>query len=302
MNSIISTSSISHIKKLGAEYSTALLFVLIWSTGFIVAKLGLPFSPTLTFLLLRYAGVLIILVPLAFMMRAEWPKELVWHIALAGVLVQAGYLSGVWLAIKLGMPAGLSALIVGLQPLLTAFAAGFVGEKVRARQWLGLILGLGGVALVVSNKMTLQGVTALTVFFCVMALFAITAGTLYQKKYCPRFDLRAGAIIQFTASLLITLPFAIWLEDLNFSFDTVQWTPRFIAALLWSVLALSIGAMFLLYALIRNSAATHVSSLMYLTPPLTAMLAWLLFSETFTLIGIAGMLLAVTGVAFVIKK
>jgi drug/metabolite transporter (DMT)-like permease len=150
--------------------------------------------------------------------------------------------------------------------------------------------------------MTLQGVTSLTVFFCVMALFAITAGTLYQKKYCPRFDLRSGAIIQFTASLLITLPFAIWLEDLNFSLATVQWTPRFIVALLWSILALSIGAMFLLYALIRNNAATHVSSLMYLTPPLTAMLAWLLFSETFTLIGIAGMLLAVTGVAFVVKK
>ena len=303
MNSHVVTSSIALLKKLGAEYSTALLFVLIWSTGFIVAKLGLPFAPTLTFLSLRYAGVLVLLVPLAILMRADWPKgHNMWHIAFAGVLVQAGYLSGVWCAIKFGMPAGLSALIVGLQPLLTGFAAGFVGEKVRLRQWCGLVLGLGGVALVVSNKMTLQGVTSLTVFFCVMALFAITAGTLYQKKYCPRFDLRTGAIIQFTASLLITLPFAIWLEDLNLFLATVQWTPRFIVALLWSILALSIGAMFLLYALIRNNAATHVSSLMYLTPPLTAMLAWLLFSETFTLIGIAGMLLAVTGVAFVVKK
>jgi drug/metabolite transporter (DMT)-like permease len=303
LNSHVVTSSIALLKKLGAEYSTALLFVLIWSTGFIVAKLGLPFAPTLTFLSLRYAGVLVLLVPLAILMRADWPKgHNMWHIAFAGVLVQAGYLSGVWCAIKFGMPAGLSALIVGLQPLLTGFAAGFVGEKVRLRQWCGLVLGLGGVALVVSNKMTLQGVTSLTVFFCVMALFAITAGTLYQKKYCPRFDLRTGAIIQFTASLLITLPFAIWLEDLNLFLATVQWTPRFIVALLWSILALSIGAMFLLYALIRNNAATHVSSLMYLTPPLTAMLAWLLFSETFTLIGIAGMLLAVTGVAFVVKK
>ena len=303
MNSHVVTSSIALLKKLGAEYSTALLFVLIWSTGFIVAKLGLPFAPTLTFLSLRYAGVLVLLVPLAILMRADWPKgHNMWHIAFAGVLVQAGYLSGVWCAIKFGMPAGLSALIVGLQPLLTGFAADFVGEKVRLRQWCGLVLGLGGVALVVSNKMTLQGVTSLTVFFCVMALFAITAGTLYQKKYCPRFDLRSGAIIQFTASLLITLPFAIWLEDLNLFLATVQWTPRFIVALLWSILALSIGAMFLLYALIRNNAATHVSSLMYLTPPLTAMLAWLLFSETFTLIGIAGMLLAVTGVAFVVKK
>lgn len=302
MNTLYGVTSLSQLQKLLTEYSAALLFVLIWSTGFIVAKLGLPFSPTLTFLLLRYGGVLLILVPLALVMRATWPKNLLWHIAIAGVLVQAGYLSGVWLAIKFGMPAGLSALIVGLQPLLTAFAAGFVGEKVRMRQWLGLALGLGGVALVVSNKMTMQGVNATTLFFCVMALFAITAGTLYQKKYCPHFDLRTGAIIQFSASFLITLPFAWWLEDLSFSFDTVQWTPRFIGALLWSVLALSIGAMFLLYALIRNSAATHVSSLMYLTPPLTALLAWLLFSESFTLISSAGMLLAVTGVAFVIKK
>jgi drug/metabolite transporter (DMT)-like permease len=200
------------------------------------------------------------------------------------------------------MPAGLSALIVGLQPLLTGFAAGLVGEPVRPRQWIGLLLGLAGVGLVVMNKLTLEGVSVATVSLCVMALLSITAGTLYQKRYCARFDLRTGAAIQFVASLLVTLPFAIWLEDLSPSFDTVQWTPRFIGALLWSALALSIGAMFLFYALIRKSAATHVSSLMYLTPPVTALIAWLLFSETFTLTGIAGMLLAVAGVAFVVKK
>jgi len=125
LNSHVVTSTIAPLKKLSAEYSTALLFVLIWSTGFIVAKLGLPFAPTLTFLSLRYAGVLVLLVPLAILMRADWPKGHMWHIAFAGVLVQAGYLSGVWCAIKFGMPAGLSALIVGLQPLLTGFAAGF---------------------------------------------------------------------------------------------------------------------------------------------------------------------------------
>lgn len=279
-----------------------LLFVLIWSTGFIVAKFGLPYAPTLTFLLLRYFGVLAVLLPALLLVRAPWPHGQAVHIALAGILVQAGYLSGVWSAIKLGMPAGLSALIVGLQPLLTGFAASLVGEPVRPRQWLGLLMGLAGVALVVGDKLTPDGSSFLNVSLCVLALVSITAGTLYQKRFCPRFDLRTGAAIQFGASVLVTLPLAVWLEDLAPDFGTVEWTADFILALAWSVFALSIGAMFLLFALIRQNAATHVSSLMYLTPPVTALIAWLLFGEAFGLAGIAGMLLAVLGVAFVVKK
>lgn len=284
------------------EAGMPLLFVLIWSTGFIVAKFGLPYAPTLTFLSLRYIGVLLVLIPSLVLLRAPWPQGSVLHIATAGVLVQAGYLSGVWCAIKLGMPAGLAALIVGLQPLLTGLAAGLVGEPVRLRQWLGLLLGLAGVLLVVANKLSFVGVSLQSVSLCVMALFSITAGTLYQKRFCPQFDLRVGAAIQFSASLLVTLPLAIVLEHLRPAFDTVQWTTPFILSWLWSVLALSIGAMFLYYALIRKSAATHVSSLMYLTPPVTALIAWLLFDESFTLTGLAGMLIAVVGVAFVVKK
>jgi len=284
------------------EAGMPLLFVLIWSTGFIVAKFGLPYAPTLTFLSLRYIGVLLVLIPSLVLLRAPWPQGSVLHIATAGVLVQAGYLSGVWCAIKLGMPAGLAALIVGLQPLLTGLAAGLVGEPVRLRQWLGLLLGLAGVLLVVANKLSFVGVSLQSVSLCVMALFSITAGTLYQKRFCPQFDLRVGAAIQFSASLLVTLPLAIVLEHLRPAFDTVQWTTPFILSWLWSVLALSIGAMFLYYALIRKSAATHVSSLMYLTPPVTALIAWLLFDESFTLTGLAGMLTAVVGVAFVVKK
>jgi drug/metabolite transporter (DMT)-like permease len=279
-----------------------LLFVLIWSTGFIVAKFGLPYSPVMTFLLLRYLCVLLILVPAWLLVRAPWPKDQVLPIAIAGVLLQAGYLSGVWAAIKLGMPAGLAALIVGLQPLLTAFGAPMIGEPVRARQWLGLILGLAGVALVVSNKLTATGSSIINVSLCLFALLSITAGTLYQKRFCPRFDLRSGAVIQFTASALVTLPFAILLEDLTPTFDSVQWTPDFIGALCWSVFALSIGAIFLLFALIRQNAATRVSSLMYLTPPLTALIAWFLFGETLSILGAAGMLLAVVGVAFVVRR
>ncbi len=284
------------------EAGMPVLFVLLWSTGFVVAKLGLPSSPTLTFLLLRYAGVLVVLGPLVLLMRAPWPSGQARHIAVAGVLVQAGYLSGVWCSIKLGMPAGLSALIVGLQPLLTAFAASTVSERVSRRQWLGLLMGLGGVALVVSEKLTPTGASVLNVSLCVFALMSITAGTLYQKRHCPRFDLRTGALIQFGASTIVTLPLAIWLEGLDWQLSTVQWTREFIIALGWSVLALSIGAMFLLFALIRKNAATHVSSLMYLTPPVTAFFAWLLFGESFGLAGIAGMLLAVAGVAFVVRR
>lgn len=284
------------------EIGMPLLFVLIWSTGFIVAKYGLPYAPVMTFLLLRYLCVLLILVPALFLMRAPWPRGQVLPIAIAGVMVQAGYLSGVWSAIKLGMPAGLAALIVGLQPLLTAFGASLIGEKVQHRQWLGLVLGLAGVGLVVSNKLTATGSSVINVSLCVFALLSITAGTLYQKRFCPRFDLRSGAVIQFTASALVTLPFAMALENLTLTFDSVQWTSDFIGALLWSVLALSIGAIFLLFALIRKNAATQVSSLMYLTPPLTALIAWWLFGETLSVAGAIGMLLAVVGVAFVVRK
>ena len=291
-----------------ASWHTALpgalpaFFVLLWSTGFIAAKFGLPYAPPLTFLTLRFLGVLLILAPCVLLLRTPWPAGMVRHIAVAGILLQAGYLSGVWCAIKLGMPAGLSALIVGMQPVLTAFAAPLIGESVRPRQWLGLALGLGGVALVVYAKISLTGLSGESILFCLLALLSITAGTLYQKHYCPRFDLRSGTVIQFSASLALVLPLAMVTEGLRFDFPNVQWTFEFIGALLWSVLVLSIGAIFLLFALIRRSDATQVTSLLYLTPPTTALMAWLMFGEAFTLAGAVGMLVAVTGVVFVIKK
>jgi drug/metabolite transporter (DMT)-like permease len=278
------------------------LFVLLWSTGFIVAKFGLPYAPPLTFLLLRFAGVLLVLLPLVLVLRAPWPTGRVWHVALAGILVQAGYLAGVWSAIKLGMPAGLSALIVGMQPVLTAFAAPLIGESVRRKQWIGLALGLCGVALVVANKISLIGLSTESILLCLMALLSITAGMLYQKRYCAHFDLRTGTIIQFAASAAVVLPFAILFEGFSLALEAVQWTPSFIGALLWSILALSIGAIFLLFSLIRKSAATSVTSLLYLTPPTTALMAWLAFGEQFSWIGMVGMLLAVAGVVFVVRK
>ncbi len=279
-----------------------LVFVVIWSTGFVVAKFGLPYAPPLTFLVLRFAGVLLILVPLVLLMRAPWPIGKVGHIAVSGVLVQAGYLSGVWCAIKLGMPAGLSALLVGLQPILTAFAAPMIGESIRRRQWMGLILGLGGVVLVVANKITVTGLSWQSIALCVFALLSISFGTMYQKHYCAHFDLRTGTLIQFAASIVVVLPFAILLEGFDLTLSRVQWTSNFIGALIWSVLALSIGAIFLLFMLIRKNAATQVSSLMYLTPPTTALMAWAMFGEAFSMTGMLGMLLAIIGVYFVIGR
>lgn len=275
-----------------------LFFVFLWSTGFIVAKFGLPYAPPLTFLLLRCLGVLLVLAPAVLLLRAPWPRGKLGHIAVAGLLMQAGYLSGVWCAIKLGMPAGLSALIVGMQPILTALAAPLVGERVRPRQWLGLAFGLAGVALVVAAKVSLTGLRWEAIALCVGALLSITAGTLYQKRFCPQFDLRSGTLVQFAASFLLLLPFAWLLEDMG----SVQWTPQFLAALAWSVLALSIGAIFLLFALIRRANATQVTSLLYLTPPTTALMAWALFGEALNWMGICGMAFAVIGVIFVVKQ
>jgi drug/metabolite transporter (DMT)-like permease len=278
------------------------LFVLIWSTGFIAAKFGLPYAPPLTFLLLRFAGVLAVLVPVVLILRAPWPSGKMRQIAIAGILLQAGYLAGVWCAIKLGMPAGLSALIVGMQPILTALSAPLIGETVRRIQWLGLAFGLCGIAMVLANKISLIALSWQSIALCIMALASITAGTLYQKRHCAHFDLRTGTIIQFAASTVVILPFAIGFEHFDLSLASVRWTAAFVGALLWSIFALSIGAIFLLFALIRKSAATRVSSLMYLTPPTTAVMGWIMFGEVFSLTGIAGMVVAILGVILVMRK
>lgn len=277
-------------------------FVFLWSTGFIVAKFGLPFAPPLTFLILRCAAVLLVLMPLVLVFKAPWPRGLMGHVAVAGLLLQAGYLGGVWCAIKLGMPAGVTALIVGMQPILTAAAAPLIGEAVRPRQWLGLVFGLAGVALVMYAKITLIGLSPLAIAFCLLALLSMTAGTMYQRRFCPRFDLRTGTVIQFAATLAVLVPLAIFFEQFSLPLDTVQWTAQFIGALLWSVFALSIGAIFLLYTLLRRSDATVVTSLLYLTPPTTAIMAWIMFGEAFSVLGIIGMAVAIVGVICVVKK
>lgn len=275
------------------------VFVLLWSTGFIVAKYASPYAPPLAFLLWRYASVVLVLLPVIAITRAPWPRNLAsWlHVAVVGVLLQATYLGGVWWAIAAGVPAGASALIVGTQPLLTAFFAGAVGERASARQWIGLVLGFGGVALVLSDRFTLQGVGPLPLAVNVLALAGITAGTLYQKRFGVGVDLRTGSAIQFGASFLVTAPFVLASGHWQ-----VDFAPQFWLALVWSVLVLSLVAMVLLLTMIRRGRATEVASLMYLTPPATALLAWLLFGESLGARAWVGVLVAMGGVALVLRK
>lgn len=275
-------------------------FVFLWSTGFIGAKFGLPYAPPATFLILRFAFVIALMLPIALALRAPWPATpaQVAHIAVTGVLLHGGYLGGVFSAIHGGMSAGLAALVVGLQPVLTAVAAAAaLRERVTARQWLGLALGLVGVALVVAHRTAFAGLTPFTSAMIGIALVSITLGTVYQKRFCTAFDLRAGSVIQFVAAGVALAPFAFAFER-----EPVRWTGEFVFALAWLVLVLSIGAISLLTLLIRRGAATKVASLFYLVPPFTAVIAFLMFDERLGTLGIAGFALAVIGVALVVRS
>ncbi|NHC08555.1 drug/metabolite transporter (DMT)-like permease [Azonexus fungiphilus] len=275
-----------------------LLFVFLWSTGFVGAKFGLPYAEPLSFLLTRYGLVIALMLAIALLTRAPWPKTPAqWlHIGVSGVLVHALYLGGVFVAIGNGLPAGITALVVGMQPLLTACSAGWLlGETVSGRQWGGLALGFCGVALVVSGKI---GEAALgpMLWPAVVALLAITAGTLYQKRYCARFDLRTGSVIQFVPSAIVTGIAVALFEDYR-----IDWSGEFLFALGWLVLVLSLGAISLLNLLIRNGSAVNVASLFYLTPPTTALVAWAVFGEKLTLTASVGMAVAVAGVYLVAR-
>lgn len=273
------------------------LFVLLWSTGFIGAKLGLPYAEPMTFLLLRFAIVTVLLALFAGLTGAPWPQD--WktaaHMAVAGLLLQAVYLGGVFASIFHGVSAGVSALIVGIQPLLVAAAAGtMLGERVTKRQWTGLLLGLAGVVLVVWTRLGIGEGSAWGYALSVIALIGITIGTLYQKKFCPGIDLRSGAAIQFAASVVALAPFALLFETRH-----IVWSGEFVFALGWLCIVLSLGAISLLFLLIRRGAAAKVSSLFFLVPPCTAVVAYFLFGEQLNLLALVGMALAMGGVALV---
>ncbi|OYU74812.1 MAG: EamA family transporter, partial [Burkholderiales bacterium PBB5] len=274
------------------------VFVGVWSTGFVVARLAMPHAGPLGFLAWRYALSMLAFGLWIAVSRPAWPRgRAQWaRLAVTGVLMHAGYLGGVWAAVKAGIPAGTVALVVGLQPVLTAVWVSWRGQHHVARlQWLGLGLGLLGLALVVWPKMGRGEVTAFNLMLSVLALGCITAGTLYQKRHLQPVDVRTGSVVQLGAALLVTLPLAL-LEA-----QPVHWHPDLLIALAWSVLALSLGASSLLMLLIQAGAATRVTSLFYLVPPCTAVLAWLMFGERMGPSAWAGMALCAVGVGLVLR-
>ncbi len=282
------------------QIAAPFLFVILWSTGFIGGKLGLPYAEPFTFLLWRFGFVTLLLLAITLLMRAPWPTSPIQfvHISVAGIMVNAIYIGGVFSAINQGVPSGIVSLIVGLQPLITAIVAGrLLGEKVRARQWFGFGLGLVGVLLVLLDKISFGAGNPLGVIISILALFGITAGTLYQKRFCAFMDMRSGGVIQFGASTLTMALAAPMFETMQ-----IQWTASFVFAMLWLVLVLSLGAISLLHILIRRGEATRVASLFYLVPPVTSLLAFFVFGERLGITALAGMFVTVTGVALAIRK
>jgi drug/metabolite transporter (DMT)-like permease len=286
--------------------ATPVVFVLIWSTGFIVARYGMPHSPPFSFLLVRYLLSVACFLPWIWLARVHWPlSRTQWlHLSVTGILMHAGYLGGVWAAVKVGMGSGLSSLIVGFQPVLTAIwlsysMRGSDQPGVTPRQWLGLSLGFVGLLMVVWRKLILGSpmdhVSLSNMALAIGALLSITVGTLYQKRFVQPCDVRSANTVQLMAALVVTLPLALAEPE------AMRWNAELVGAMAWSVLGLTLGGSSLLYLLIQRGAAASVTSLMYLVPPCTAIMAWLLFGETITAATLAGTALTALGVSLVLK-
>jgi drug/metabolite transporter (DMT)-like permease len=286
------------------------VFVLIWSTGFVVARYGMPHAPPFTFLAVRFFLSMLCLGLWARAAKAAWPatREQWLHLGVTGALMQAGYLGGVWAAVRWGIGAGTVALIVGLQPLLTTLwvearagsaSDGAPRERLGLHHWIGLLLGLCGLALVVGPKLGHGEVTPINLGLALLALLSITAGTLYQKHHVRPCDVRTAGGVQMMAALAIAAPLAV--AELTLGGARVDLHPELIGAMAWSVLALTLGGSSLLYLLIARGAATRVTSLMYLVPPCTAVLAWLLFGEPIHVSMVVGMALSLSGVLLVVR-
>jgi drug/metabolite transporter (DMT)-like permease len=283
------------------------VFVLIWSTGFVVARLGMPHAPPLGFLALRFLFSIVAFLIWIALARVPWPQgRRQWlHLGVTGALMHAGYLGGVWAAVKDGLGAGMVALIVGLQPLLTAGwvsltlqagpAEAGAGQRIGPQQWLGLFLGLLGLTLVVGHKLHQGQAQAFNVGLGLLALLCITAGTLYQKRWVAPCDVRTGNTVQLVGALLLITPLALF-ETARFEMH-----PDLLIAMAWSVLVLTLGGSSLLTLLIQRGAATSVTSLMYLVPPCTALMAWWLFNESLGPWVLVGLLLSAAGVALVVR-
>lgn len=274
--------------------------ILLWSTGFIGTKLALYFGEPFTLLFWRCLTAAAFMVAVSLVMRAPWPRDgkTIGFTALVGLLVHGGVLGGSYLAVDHGVSTGIVALVVGLQPVLTAvFAGPLFGERVTRLQAFGLLLGFAGVALVVSNKFAMGTEAFYGVGYAFLSLVGITAGTLVQKRHGPSVDMRTGMAIQFTATAVVMALLASLFENWE-----AEWTGQAILVHLWLVFALSIGAIALTYLLIRIDPISKVASLFYLTSPVVAVMGYFLFGETLNLYGAIGMAVAIAGVALVLRS
>jgi drug/metabolite transporter (DMT)-like permease len=276
------------------------IFVVLWASGYIAAKFTIGYAQPFTILLLRFAIVVAVMLPLAVLGRAPWPRDWrqVAHIAVVGFLLQGVYLGGIYAGLKLGIPAGVMALVMALQPILTATVVGpLLGERVGVRQWGGLILGFVGVGLVLANKIQFDFAGWLGLIFAIGAVSGITAATLYQKRFCGAVDWRTGTIVQYLAAAVAVAPIA-FAEGLG----RIEWTMEFLLAMGWIVCVLAIGTYNLFMWLIRKNAAARLTSFLYLVPPMTALAGYFFFGETLGPVALFGMLLAGAGVYLVVRK
>lgn len=276
-------------------------FILVWSCGYVVAKYAVPYAPPLTFLSLRFACCIALMLGLMLWAGKRLPRgRLLWHTAAVGVLMQFGYLAGCWMAVAQGMPSGVAALIVNLQPVLTAVAGFWLGEKVTRTQWAGLMLGFAGVAMVLSTRLGAAQYGAIAWVTAVLAggaLLSMTLGTLYQKRYCPRIDARASQVVQFAASLVLSAPLALAFET-----QPVVWGPPMLGALAFSVLILSGVGISLLLWMIERGQAVQVTGYMYWVPPVSSLLAWWMFDERLAPLAWLGFAFVALGVWAVVRQ
>lgn len=283
-----------------AAVAMPLAFVFLWSTGYIAAKLALLHTGPLTMVALRMLLAAALLLPLVILWRAPWPRAWaeVGHIAVTGVLVNCVALTAGPFSMQLGAPAALVALIGGLQPILTGVLAGpALGERVSGGQWLGLSLGFAGLVLVLSDKLSVNNAPPLAIVAAFLCLVAMTIATLYQKRFCANMPLRSGAAIQFTTSAAVMLPLAIAFEGM-----AADWTAELMLGIAWLVGGLSLGALTVFWILVRRGAAAKVASLFYLTPPITAVMGWLVFDERLGVPALIGMAIVAFGVLLATRQ
>ena len=282
------------------------VFVWIWSTGFIAAKYGLPYAEPFTLLSYRFVITLFFLLILIIYKKSPWPETRLdfFHLLIAGVLIHGVYLGGVFQALKWGMPAGLGAMVIGLQPIGMALVAGvLLKEEVSKKQWTGLIMGLVGLYLVLFDSLDLteqiafDGFPIWAVFAVIISLFAISIGTIYQKRFCSNMNLYSGAWGQYFSASILCILIVLFFEN-----GEVSWSRTFILAMIWQVLGLSIGAILLLMTMIKKDALASVGSYFYLVAPLVAIQSWFLFEETIGLSALAGVVLISFGVAITTSK